>query len=583
MVTPARPASRPSHTSGIKEESPIGRGFHWGPLALTRAAVVLLGVLQLWFYRYDQNNDGMHYLDIATKYAEGDFAGAVNAFWSPLYSWLFVPVYTVLNVSPANQYQAAHALNLVLFLAAVAAFEFFLRQLFATLDDSAAFDATPFSLSWWIAGYSCFAYSMMVMVNLGRVGPDIVVAASVFASSGLLLKASRQREASLGVNAAQGVVLGLGYLGKAALFPVSLAVIVVLAVLLRRRSRGWLSVAVCAAVFLGISLPWVAALSTQKGRLTFGDAGRLNYAWKVNNVPISHWQGDPLTGQPLHATRILSKRPTVYEFAEPIRATYPVWHDPSYWFDGIHPRFVPGMQAARIMNSADYFISRTWLAPMLLATIVAALIAGKASMASAIRRRWFVLLPSAVGLLGYTVVLVFDRYIAPFVVTTFLVLLAGPLRDLAGKRDGSRRIPVALLSGVAVVFAIMTLHELWFFDRLARRGHRHLATANAIRDLGVADGSRIGVIGNAQSSYWAQLAGNRVVAEIMPAEVALYWSLPAAERARLIDLFRRPGAVAVVADNVPSWADTDGWKPAPDGYWVHLFTSAGNAAVRHAP
>ena len=136
---------------------------------------------------------------------------------------------------------------------------------------------------------------------------------------------------------------------------------------------------------------------------------------------------------------------------------------------------------------------------------------------------------------------------------------------------------------MAVVFAIMTLHELWYFDRLAPRGHRHLATANAIRELGVADGSRVGVIGNGPHSYWAQLARNRVVAEIMPDEVALYWSLPSAERSRLLDLFRQPGAVAVVADNVPSWADTSGWKPAPNGYWVHLFTSAGNAAVRRAP
>src|SRR5688572_4841626 len=187
MVTPARPASQPSHTAEIEDYPTRSAGFRWGPLALTRAAVVLLGVLQLWFYRYDQNNDGMHYLDIARKYAQGDFAGAVNAFWSPLYSWLFVPAHTVFNVSPAYEFQAAHVLNFVLFLAALAAFELFLRQLFATLTDSSGLDAAPLRLSWWIAGYSCFAYAMLVMVNLGRVGPDIVVAASVFASSALLL------------------------------------------------------------------------------------------------------------------------------------------------------------------------------------------------------------------------------------------------------------------------------------------------------------------------------------------------------------------------------------------------------------
>src|SRR5687768_8808667 len=101
MVTPARPASQPSHTAEIGDNPATGRETRFELLALTRAMVVLLGALQLWFYRYDQNNDGMHYLDIARKYAQGDFAGAVNAFWSPLYSWLFVPIYTVFNVGPA--------------------------------------------------------------------------------------------------------------------------------------------------------------------------------------------------------------------------------------------------------------------------------------------------------------------------------------------------------------------------------------------------------------------------------------------------------------------------------------------------
>jgi len=144
-------------------------------------------------------------------------------------------------------------------------------------------------------------------------------------------------------------------------------------------------------------------------------------------------------------------------------------------------------------------------------------------------------------------------------------------------------MPPAVLWGLAIVFGIMTIDSLWFLDRLAPRGHRHLTTARQIRSLGVPDGSRIGVIGNGPYEYWAQLSGNSVVAEIMPAEVALYWSRPAAERSRLLELFRRPGAVAVVADNVPSWADLSGWKRAPDGYWVYVFPSADSAAVGRTP
>jgi hypothetical protein len=556
-----------------------GRGLFRRPVALARVALVLLGVLQLWANRNEMNSDGMFYLDVARLYARGDYAGAVNAFWSPLYSWLFVPIQLAFNVGPAREFAAAHMLNSVLFIVTIAAFEFFLRQLFATFGDAGGPDATSFGPAWWIAAYACFAYSTLVMVSLGRVGPDIIVAASVYASSALLLKMSRQRDASVGLAAALGTSLGVGYLAKAVLFPVSFSVIAALAVLLMRRPRGSLSVVVCAVVFLGISLPWVSVISTQKQRFTFGDAGRLNYAWKVNNVPISHWRGDALTGLPLHPTRTLSLGPTVYEFAEPIRGTYPVWHDPSYWFEGIHPRFVPRMQYRRLMTSMGDVTASPWFAPMLLTTIVVSLISGRAGVAGAVRRSWFVLIPCAVGIGGYALVLVSDRYVAPFVIATFFVVIAGASQERGGGAKANRRMPEAVPWGVAVVFAMMVLRQLWFVDRLLPRVNSHLTTASQIRLLGVPDGSRIGVIGRSDLSFWAHLSGNRIVAEIMPAESDWFWSLRTPERRRLIDLFRQPGAVAVVADGVPGWADRSGWKPAAkSGYWVYLLPSAGNVS-----
>jgi hypothetical protein len=42
-------------------------------------------------YRSQVNPDGISYLSVAEKYVAGDLSGAVNAFWSPLLSWLIVP------------------------------------------------------------------------------------------------------------------------------------------------------------------------------------------------------------------------------------------------------------------------------------------------------------------------------------------------------------------------------------------------------------------------------------------------------------------------------------------------------------
>lgn len=51
----------------------------------------LLGYPLIFFYQYNVNPDGISYLDIARRYASGDFQSAVNDYWSPLFSWLIAP------------------------------------------------------------------------------------------------------------------------------------------------------------------------------------------------------------------------------------------------------------------------------------------------------------------------------------------------------------------------------------------------------------------------------------------------------------------------------------------------------------
>jgi hypothetical protein len=55
-------------------------------------AVALLFGCAYWF-RFDLNNvDGISYISIARQYAEGFTATAVNAYWSPMISWLLAPL-----------------------------------------------------------------------------------------------------------------------------------------------------------------------------------------------------------------------------------------------------------------------------------------------------------------------------------------------------------------------------------------------------------------------------------------------------------------------------------------------------------
>ena len=547
-----------------------GAGSRARLIWLMRCCVALLGAIQVWVYRSEMNNDGLFYLDVARTYASGDWAAAVNGFWSPLYSWIMAPL-VLLIPSPQQEFAAVHALSFLLFLLVLAAYDLFLRELFRTLQGNGPASSKVFGPGWWACGYALFAYASLVMVNLGRVGPDILVAASIYVASALLLRLKRTNTFPFWRAVGLGVTLGLGYFAKSVLFPISLVILATTFALVLRRRRGWMGAGIAAVVFGLIAGPWATVLSNSKQRLTFGDAGRLNYAWKVNNVPISHWQGDSLHGSPLHPTRKLSNGPVVYEFATPIHGTYPVWQDPSYWFDGIQPRFTVREQLRRVMNSVGDYLSSQWFYPLLLGILTMGFLAGLPALEFAARQTWFLLVPSAAGLSAYTLVLISDRYIAPFAMVGSLALLAGMASRPVDKAQPPERHTQAVPLAMATVFAVMVAGQMWFVDRLLERSN-HFATSVRVAQLGVPRGSNIGMIGGSPNAYWAHLARDTIVAEIMPDEANRFWSLQKEERTRLLDLFRRRGAVAVVADRVPGWADRDGWvRVGNTAYWVHLL------------
>ena len=58
-------------------------------------SIFLLTLLYLvaWpFYKYITDPDGASYAAIADHYASGNFNEAINGLWSPLHSWLVIPL-----------------------------------------------------------------------------------------------------------------------------------------------------------------------------------------------------------------------------------------------------------------------------------------------------------------------------------------------------------------------------------------------------------------------------------------------------------------------------------------------------------
>src|SRR5437762_3413860 len=90
-----------------------------------------LGATQAWLTRFTMNPDGVSYLDIGDAYWRGDWHNAINAYWSPLYSWILGFFFKVLKPSPYWEYSLVHLVDFLIYVAMLACFEFFLATFIA--------------------------------------------------------------------------------------------------------------------------------------------------------------------------------------------------------------------------------------------------------------------------------------------------------------------------------------------------------------------------------------------------------------------------------------------------------------------
>ncbi len=179
--------------------------------------------------------------------------------------------------------------------------------------------------------------------------------------AGAAVLRARRVAPSLFGSAILGLILALGCLAKAVLLPVGVVFVAVYALGLGSIRKAAVHVVAAGIVFLVIFGGFVAAMSARAGRVTLGDVSRLNYLWLVDGVRDHGWEtDDPRLGTAIHPPRRLTSDPAVYEFAEPIAGTYPLWNDPPYWTEGLtwalRPRTAGvrrGQEPWRILRCAD--------------------------------------------------------------------------------------------------------------------------------------------------------------------------------------------------------------------------------------
>lgn len=401
--------------------------------------LLALAAFQAYAHRYVIGPDGMSYLDLSDAVTGGGWRRLVDLYWSPGYPVLIGLGRLVSGAGPRGEIAVIHGVNLVCFAAMLAAFEYFLVSVLslATRVRGAAL-AGPLGLA---IAYGLFGVLALTMTPLELTTPDLVSDAAILLAFGALLRLRDGVAPGARHAIALGVALGVGGLTKSFLIPWAAVCLVMLAVAVRQ--RGVREIAIAAGVWALFVGPWSVALSMKAGRPTFGDAGRLTYAWFVNLRDAPSMGGVP-PGARTRATEAILPGVGV-----PGDSPYadPMWADPARYNQSVVPRFSVSDQVKTLKVFHVFYVEN--LAPLLL-LIFLLVTAPRGTRRASWWMGWPVYVPSAAGLFGYAMVLVTTRYVMPFVLASILVLLATiPL---------ARRLrPWEVLVGLAIPVALEAL------------------------------------------------------------------------------------------------------------------------------
>ena len=555
----------------ISSQSPLERVLLFASLAL--------GFLHAWLGRYAMNRDGMSYLDVGDSFYRHDWANAVNAYWSPLYPWTIGLVVGAAQPSPKWEFPLVHLVNFGVFVVALFAFRFLLHALLTFASertvDAKTNNNDSEALPEWalvILAYSIFLWTALEVERMFEVTPDLAVLACVCLTAGMLLRLGQC--GALWKFALFGLILALGYWTKAILFP--LAFVTLAAGYLWKRSRpGWgRGMAVTSLVFLCASAPLIFLLSHQKGRFTFGDSGKLNYARFVSpRTYWRNWQGQgevPGSGTAVHPTRQLLRHPPLFEFDGPVAATYPPWADPSYWNEGLqgHFKLRPQLEVLASTVPSEARLLFRGRPELIAGGIILALLSGQLWLAG-LRELWPLVVMSMAGLSIYLPLLEHDRHLGGFVLLVFLTLIAAV-----------RLRPDFRKAGACVAFAVFLVMALGTADYTVRVLTNHLAIAGSgpnstrqdlvaakeLRSMGARPGDKVAVIGDGASAYWARLGKLRIVTEIMDTSMdrnqdsKQFWDAPEEVQQNVYHMMAQARAKLVVASCPPCPAATLGWE-----------------------
>jgi hypothetical protein len=568
-------------------------------IVLAWILAVLAGGLHAWAGRYYADPDTISYLDMADAYLRGDWSMALNGWWNPLYTWLLCGLQVVFEPAPSFEYPAVRLLNLGVFLGGLGTVQFMSREFVRwrhVLERERHWNDTVALPDWAVYALASVLHVWSGIELIGfEQGADLLVAGLTYFALGWLLRMARDPE-SLGPYLALGLTLGCAYLTKAVMLPLALPFLIVAAWLARPWRRAGVRTSWAAGAFAACALPFIVALSDAKGRFTYGDTGKSNYALYVSmkfannwSPPYFHWRGEvPGSGTPLHPTRLLMDQPPVYEFGEPFEhATYGAWYDPSHWYAGVRPTFDAANQLHVLRQHAEHYFGLFFARqPALVATLLVLIglswrrlrcLRSVASLA-------VFTLPAAAALGLYALVHVEDRFVGGHVVALWLFALAGVRIPANDHFRGVTTIVSASLLVTLFLSAIVSPALADTRDIIRRQGgadDTRVRIASKLAEIGVSPGTKVAHVGDTFYAMWARPARVHIVAEITRKDADAFWYSDTETKTEVRSRLLAAGATVLVSDHPPQYDDGAGWFQVDEHAEVFACILDPGTLVRH--
>jgi hypothetical protein len=191
-----------------------------------------------------------------------------------------------------------------------------------------------------------------------------------------------------------------------------------------------------------------------------------------------------------------------------------------------------------------------------------------------IKRQWPVWTPALAALLMYEIVLVQERYVAVFLIVLWVSLFSSVrFRSQAHVQRIATGAILALGFALGAPMLLSAASDL-YTSVLHRQKHEQWLMAQQLGRMGMKQGDLVARVGGLHRVEWARLLRVRVIAEIPRDQAEIFWSSDPTVQSSVIESFRKAGASAVVAEQIPPaevFAPSKEWQKVGNGNFYIYF------------